>query len=310
VNSDLIGKYVNIASRAAPFIHKHFSGKVRDWGLSGAGTHPIIARIESAEKEIAGYYEGREFGRAVRRIMELSDEVNKYFDEEKPWELAKKGILIKLHEVCSVSLEAFRLLTIYLAPILPNVADAVAKFLKASCREWRAIHRPLTSLRPIEEPILPYSHLMTRVDPRQLDALFEIEKEPAKVMPSTPHPASPAPGSAQPAAAPATISIDEFAKIDLRIAKIVKAENVEGADKLLKLTLDVGGDTRTVFAGIKSAYDPAALEGRLTVVVANLAPRKMKFGLSQGMILAASGEGPGLYLLAPDSGAQPGMKVK
>ena len=151
---------------------------------------------------------------------------------------------------------------------------------------------------------------MTRVDPKQLDALFEIEKEPAKVTASTPHPASPATEAAQPTAAPATISIDDFAKIDLRVARIVKAEHVEGADKLLKLTLDVGTDTRTVFAGIKSAYDPATLEGRLTVVVANLAPRKMKFGLSQGMVLAASGEGPGLYLSLADAGAVPGMRVK
>ena len=149
---------------------------------------------------------------------------------------------------------------------------------------------------------------MTRVDPKQLDALFDVEREPAKMTASTPHPASPA--GAEAAAAPATISIDDFAKLDLRIARIVKAEHVEGADKLLKLTLDVGTDTRTVFAGIKSAYDPAKLEGRLTVVVANLAPRKMKFGLSQGMVLAASGEGPGLYLLAPDTGAAPGMRVK
>ena len=148
------------------------------------------------------------------------------------------------------------------------------------------------------------------MEEKQLDALFEIEKEPAKVTASTPHPASPTTEAAPPAAAPATISIDDFAKIDLRIARIVKAEHVEGADKLLKLTLDLGADTRTVFAGIKSAYDPAKLEGRLTVVVANLAPRKMKFGLSQGMVLAASGEGPGLYLLSPDTGAAPGMRVK
>jgi methionyl-tRNA synthetase len=164
------------------------------------------------------------------------------------------------------------------------------------------------SFFPPGHVINPYSHLVARVDPKQLDALFEIEEEPVKVTASTPHPASP--GPAAPTAPAATISIDDFAKIDLRVAKIVKAEHVEGADKLLKLTLDIGTEQRTVFAGIKSAYDPAALEGRLTVMVANLAPRKMKFGLSQGMVLAASGEAPGIFLLAPDSGAQPGMKVK
>jgi methionyl-tRNA synthetase len=239
--------------------------------------------------------------------MELADEVNRYIDDNKPWELAKQpGMEAKLHSVCSTALAVFRDLTIFLAPVLPETAAKVAGLFKFGDLKWATASEHLKEGHVIGQ----YAHLMTRVDPKQLDALFDIEKEPAKVTPSTPHPASPTTEAVPPTAAPATISIDDFAKVDLRIARIVKAEHVEGADKLLKLTLDVGTDTRTVFAGIKSAYDPAKLEGRLTVVVANLAPRKMKFGLSQGMVLAASGEGPGLYLLAPDAGAAPGMRVK
>ncbi|MGB5081431.1 MAG: methionine--tRNA ligase [Burkholderiales bacterium] len=310
INSDLIGKYINIASRAAPFIHKHFQGKVRPLGLSGAGTHPVIKEIEAAEDEIAAYYNEREYGKAIRRTMELADRVNRYFDGEKPWEIAKKSPdSAKLHEICSVSLEAFRILTIYLAPILPQVAEEVGKFLKAPFQTWRAIHLPLTPTRPVEESILQYSHLMTRVEEKQLDALFEPpEQAPASRSPQT-H-AEHQQHEARETTVSDTISIDDFNKLDLRIAKILNAEHVEGADKLLKLTLDAGNGSRTVFAGIKSAYDPAKLEGRLTVMVANLAPRKMKFGVSEGMVLAASGEGPGLFLLSPDDGAQPGMKVK
>jgi methionyl-tRNA synthetase len=309
INSDLVGKYINIASRAAPFIHKNFRGKVRTLGLSGAGTHPIIKEIESAEGEIAAYYGEREYGKAIRRTMDLADKVNKYFDTAKPWEIAKKSPdSLELHEICSVSLEAFRILTIYLAPILPELATAVARFLNAPFQSWKAIHRPLTPARPVDEQILPYSHLMTRVDEKQLDALFDVQSVPQKTAPQR-H-AEHQEHAAKESRVDETITIDDFNKLDLRIAKIVKAEHVDGADKLLKLTLDAGSGTRTVFAGIKSAYDPAKLEGRLTVMVANLAPRKMKFGVSEGMVLAASGDAPGLYLLSPDSGAQPGMKVK
>jgi len=318
VNSDLVGKYVNIASRAASFLTKFFDGKVDDYApLMGAGMEGVLKKIHAAEPEIVAYYEGREFSKVVRRIMELADEVNQYFDAKKPWELAKQHGKNSptLHKVCSVTLEAFRLLTIYLAPIAPSLTEKAVGFLNAPFRTWRALHRPLTSIRPLAldkalvgEPgvyggaIGPYSHLMNRIDPKQITALVEANKETLQVTTPTTTPAA--------AAASGTISIDDFNKIDLRIAKIVNAELVEGADKLLKLTLDVGTGTKTVFAGIKSAYDPEKLKGRLTVVVANMAPRKMKFGVSEGMVLAASGDGPGIYILSPDSGAEPGMRVK
>jgi methionyl-tRNA synthetase len=304
VNSDLVGKFVNIASRCAPFITKRFSGQLIDVELDEPPPSFVASRIKEASDEIANLYSSREYGKALRRIMELADIANRFIDTQKPWELAKQqGRETKLHMVCSEAIEAFRLLAIYLTPVLPKMGEAVASFLKVESFSWNDSQ----SYLPPGHAIGSYEHLMTRVEEKQLDALFEIEKEVPKVTASTPHPASP--GHAAPTAA-ATISIDDFAKIDLRVAKIVKAEQVEGADKLLKLTLDIGTEQRTVFAGIKSAYDPAKLEGRLTVMVSNLAPRKMKFGLSEGMILAASGEGPGVFLLEPDSGAQPGMKVK
>ena len=324
VNSDLIGKYVNIASRAAGFLTKFFDGRVDDYApLTGAGIETVLKRIHAAEPDLARHYKDREFGKVVRRIMDLADEVNQYFDAKKPWELAKQHGKNSptLHKVCSVTLEAFRLLTIYLAPIAPTLTAQAAVYLNAPFKTWRALHRPLTSIRPVPldkaligEPeqyggaIIPYTHLMTRVEEKQLDALFEIEKVPS--MTSIPSPQlSPAKGEGTGSGA-SQIAIDDFSKVDLRVAKIVNAEHIEGADKLLKLTLDLGGETRTVFAGIKSAYDPEQLKGRLTVMVANLAPRKMKFGVSEGMVLAASGEGPGLFLLSPDSGAEPGMRVK
>ncbi len=313
VNSDLIGKYVNIASRAAGFIQKLFDGNIRSDELVGAGTHSLLQSIHAAQKEVSTYYDTREFGKAIRLIMELADSVNRYFDDAKPWILAKKGPSATLHEICSVSLEAFRILSIYLAPVLPATAKAVSQFLKSPSGSWKAIYRPMTELRPLETQIEPYRHLMTRVDEKQLDALFDIPKENTAVTtPSLSPQPSPSKGEGVTAAGGAApITIDDFAKVDLRIARIANAEHVEGADKLLKLTLDVGAlGTRQVFAGIKSAYDPATLIGKHTVVVANLAPRKMKFGMSEGMVLAASGDAPGLFLLSPDSGAQPGMKVK
>ena len=354
VNSDLVGKYVNIASRAAGFIQKRFGGKLirledglgedRFWSLrgesssssygvalhrrsdreaqelekSGSSVPPkhyqlpgalghIVSVLEHAKSSAHIYYENRNFNRAIHEVMDAADFINETIDHFKVWELAKDPAQERrLHLFCSVILNSFLSITLLLAPILPRTAERVFKLFRLDPRRdlnWEDIGSFLS-----DHEIEPYSHLITRVEEKQLDALFEIEKEPAKVTASTPHPASPA--CAEVAATPVTISIDDFAKLDLRIARIVKAEHVEGADKLLKLTLDVGTDTRTVFAGIKSAYDPAKLEGRLTVVVANLAPRKMKFGLSQGMVLAASGEGTGLYLLSPDTGAAPGMRVK
>jgi len=237
-------------------------------------------------------YEDREFGKALRAVMHWADQANAFVDRVKPWELAKKaGGESALQQACSDSIQVFRLLTLYLKPVLPRLAQQAEAFLKLDELRWADAQ----ALLPAGHAVGEYKHLMQRVEEKQLDALFGIaeEKKEASVSSAT-----------------GEISIDDFNKVDLRVAKIVKAESVEGADKLLKLTLDTGGATRTVFAGIKPAYDPAKLEGRLTVVVSNLAPRKMKFGVSEGMVLAASGEGPGVFLLSPDSGAEPGMRVK
>ncbi|HKW36816.1 MAG TPA: methionine--tRNA ligase subunit beta, partial [Burkholderiales bacterium] len=294
VNSDLVGKYVNIASRAATFLNKQFGGKILpiDPDRAVATAKWTMLAID-AEERIAGHYDQREFGKVVRETMELADRINEAIDREKPWELAKSADKKqRLHEVCSDSIDAFRRLTLFLAPILPSTSRRVADLLGLKLPlKWSQLRDPLHSIKP-------YEHLITRVEEKQLDALF------------TPAPEKSAMTTPAPTPTDGTISIDDFSKVDLRIARIVKAEHVEGADKLLRLTLDAGNGLRTVFAGIKSAYDPAKLEGRLTVMVANLAPRKMKFGVSEGMVLAASGESPGLYLLSPDSGAQPGMKVK
>jgi methionyl-tRNA synthetase len=306
VNSDLVGKYVNIASRCAGFISKRFEGKLHQVRLEDDSAAGVALYVEKAASNIAHLYAEREFGKAIREIMLLADEVNRFVDAEKPWELAKKPeSSSRLHIVCSEALEAFRFLSIYLAPILPETARKVAVFLRVPEFSWEDSRKFLGSNHTIGE----FKPLTTRVEEKQLDALFDIAPvQPAKEAKMTDTPKTDA-GAATGAAA-GTISIDDFNKIDLRIAKIVKAEAVEGADKLLKLTLDLGNGSKTVFAGIKTAYDPAKLEGRLTVAVANLAPRKMKFGVSEGMVLAASGEGPGIYLLSPDTGAQPGMKVK
>ena len=288
INSDLIGKYVNIASRAAGFLAKRFGGKLV---APDAGTR-LVRDIQADAKNIADLYEAREFGKALRAVMHWADQANAYVDQVKPWDLAKKpGSEAALQQACSDSIQVFRLLTLYLKPVLPRLAQQAEAFLKLDELLWADAQ----ALLPAGHAVGEYKHLMQRVEEKQLDALFGIaeEKKEASVSSAT-----------------GEISIDDFNKVDLRVAKIVKAESVEGADKLLKLTLDTGGATRTVFAGIKSAYDPAKLEGRLTVVVSNLAPRKMKFGVSEGMVLAASGEGPGVFLLSPDSGAEPGMRVK
>ncbi len=308
VNSDLIGKYVNIASRCAGFIEKKFQGRVQNAVLWEEDS--ILVNIRNQAPEIATLYDHREFGKAIRKIMEIADNINRLVDGEKPWELAKQpGKETTLHSVCTRALEAFRLLTLYLKPILPNTTSQVERLLGIAPLRWADINNALSS----EQAIGSYKHLMTRVDEKQLDALFDIPKENTAVTtPSLSPQPSPSKGEGVTAAGGAApITIDDFAKVDLRIARIANAEHVEGADKLLKLTLDVGAlGTRQVFAGIKSAYDPATLIGKHTVVVANLAPRKMKFGMSEGMVLAASGDAPGLFLLSPDSGAQPGMKVK
>jgi len=304
VNSDLVGKYVNIASRASSFIHKYFDGRLKSDSHKLIHSSFGVLDASELERDVAIAYEQREFSKAVRLIMAYADAINQYFDLNKPWELAKtEKSKAALHEVCSECIVRFYRLTVMLKPILPNLAARAEKFLSTHDLNW-------TDLAKRPDAIGNYEHLMTRVEGKQLDALFEANKE--TLMAATPpSPLPPLPeGAGKSTGASAQITIDDFNKVDLRIAKIVNAETVEGADKLLKLTLDVGGAAKTVFAGIKSAYDPEQLKGRLTVVVANLAPRKMKFGVSEGMVLAASGEGPGLYLLSPDSGAQSGMKVK
>ncbi|TAK69335.1 MAG: methionine--tRNA ligase [Betaproteobacteria bacterium] len=366
VNSDLIGKYINIASRTFGFITRHFDGKTSSIELSDADADSFKDLIErhgevrygnpnstidrrslteitklALKNDIAVLYDRREYSHAIRQIMFQADVANGFATLCAPWDMSKivrgewtpwksdhldKKIAEKLlHWSCSVLVDQFRLLTIYLKPILPETAAQAMRLLNMSSIEWAEESKHF----PAGHSIRDYDRLMTRVEEKQLDALFDIPaaapaKEQKKMTetskvgsqsrsqavpsPSTPHPTSP--GPAAPTAPAETISIDDFARIDLRVAKIVRAEYVEGADKLLKLTLNIGAGERTVFAGIKSAYDPAALEGRLTVMVANLAPRKMKFGLSQGMVLAASGDAAGIYLLGVDSGAQPGMKVK
>jgi len=295
VNSDLVGKYINIASRAAGFIAKRFSGQLTT--TIGADGRVLLDALRTGRAEVLRLYEEREYGKALREIMLLADRVNEYVDQNKPWELAKQsGQDARLQEVCTVCIEAFRLLTIYLKPVLPALAAQVETFLKVEPLQFADADRALGA-----HTIGTYQHLMQRVDPKLLDALFE-----------PPVVEAPKPGGED--LAP-TIGIDDFAKIDLRIAKIVACEHVDGSDKLLRLTLDVGeGRTRNVFSGIKSDYQPEDLVGKLTVMVANLAPRKMKFGVSEGMVLAASHADeksqPGIYVLEPWPGAQPGMRVR
>ena len=297
VNSDLIGKYVNIASRAAGFLAKRFGGQL---GAPGADGQALLQQLRAQADAIAQAYEARDTARAAREAMLLCDRVNAYVDANKPWELAKQeGQDARLQDVCSTCIEAFRLLTIYLKPMLPAVAAQVEAFLQVPPLAFADAQ----TLLGAGHAIGAYQHLMQRVDAKQLDALFEP-------------PAAPAAEAVQPGGediAP-TISIDDFAKIDLRIAKIVECKPVEGSTKLLQLTLDVGeGKTRNVFSGIASMYQPEQLQGKLTVMVANLAPRKMKFGLSEGMVLAASHADekahPGIYVLEPFPGAQPGMRI-
>ncbi len=302
VNSDLVGKYINIASRAAGFIAKKFDGKLAmGWATADDA---FLSGLRAAGAEVAALYEAREYGKALRHVMEQADVVNAYVDANKPWELAKDPANnAKLQEVCSRLLEAFRILTIYLKPVLPALAAQVEALLNVAPLQWSDVAQAL----PDQHAMQPYSHLMTRVEPKMLDALFEPPAEAAPAAPATP--------AADIEAIDAEIKIDDFMKIDLRVAQIVDCEHVDGSDKLLRLTLDVGeGRLRNVFSGIKSAYKPEDLKGKLTVMVANLAPRKMKFGVSEGMVLAASAKDekadPGLYILEPWPGAKPGMRIR
>jgi len=302
VNSDLVGKYINIASRAAGFIAKRFAGKLGPVSADGA---ELLAGLRAQSGAIEQLYESREYAKALREVMLLADRVNAYVDQNKPWELAKKeGQEARLHDVCTVCIEAFRLLTLYLKPVLPALAAQVEDFLKITPLQFAAAADSLDAGHLIGD----YKHLMQRVDVKQLDALFEPPSHVDNAQSAT---ENIAPGGE--AIAP-VITIDDFAKVDLRIAKIVNCEAVEGSVKLLRLTLDAGeGRMRNVFSGIASCYKPDDLIGKHTVLVANLAPRKMKFGISEGMVLAASHADeqaqPGIYVLEPLPGATPGMRI-
>ncbi|MBB3142074.1 methionine--tRNA ligase [Halomonas organivorans] len=297
VNADLVGKVVNIASRCAGFIKKLGGGR-----LSTHCAEPsLVARFVAAGDEIAEHFEAREFGRAMRRVMELADEANTYIAEAEPWVLAKQeGREQEVLDICSVGINLFRQLMVYLAPVVPAMAEGARTFMKLDSLDWSSRQELL-----LDHEIAKFKPLMTRVERDRIDAMIEaskedlVEEQKLKETPKGPLADDPIADE---------IAFDDFAKVDLRIARIAKAEYVEGADKLLQLTLDLGGETRNVFAGIRKAYAPEALEGHLTVMVANLAPRKMRFGVSEGMVLAA-GDDDGIYLLEPHSGAQPGQRV-
>ena len=286
VNSDLVGKYVNIASRTAGFIAKNFGGKLGKVPRE----NELVANLQRAAPAIAAHYEQREFGKALREVMAAADIANAYIAQHAPWELAKdrKNDAL-LHEVCTVSLNVFRLLTLYLKPVMPEIARAVEEFLGIPPLTWAHGQSLLQ-----DHAINPYRHLMGRVDAKQIDALFESAQAAAVAETKVTN----------------TVSIDDFARLDLRVAKVLQAQSVEGSNKLLRLTLDLGSEQRTVFSGIQSAYKPQDLVGRLIVMIANLEPRKMRFGTSEGMVLCASpDDGPSVFLLSVDSGAAPGMKV-
>ena len=295
INSDLVGKVVNIASRCAGFINKRFDGKLSD----ALADEVLFKAFTDQAESIAKRYDNREFALAMREIMALADKANQYIDERKPWVLAKEdGKEAEVQAVCSMGINLFRVLIAYLKPVLPRTAEQAEAFLKIDALQWTDIGQPL-----LGHTIDPFKPLMTRVEQDKIDAIIEESKE---NMTATATPVKTA-ENIDPIAD--EIQFDDFSKIDLRIAKIIHAEHVEGAEKLLKLTLDIGLAEKQVFAGIKSAYAPEDLVGKLTVMVANLAPRKMRFGLSEGMVLAAGPGGKDLFILNPDAGAQPGMRV-
>ena len=307
VNSDLVGKVVNIASRCTGFISKQFDNK-----LSNQITDmSIFTEITSSSDKIAAHYENLEYGHAMRKIMALADRANQYIDEKKPWVLIKdEATKNEVQDICTDGLNFFRSIVIYLKPVMPELAEKAEQFLLSGDSTWDDGKSPL-----VDHKIGDFTPLMTRVDKDKIEAMIEASKTlPAEEKPETSLNTSTSQGDIS---SPlnddpisAEIQYDDFAKIDFRIAHIIKAEHVEGADKLLQLTLDIGGESRQVFAGIKSAYKPEELEGKMTVMVANLAPRKMRFGMSEGMVLAAGPGGKDLFILNPDEGAKPGMRVK
>ena len=301
VNSDLVGKLVNIASRCAGFVKK-------GGGVLGKMSEPALyQRFVDAGESIAADYERREFGRAMRQIMELADEANTWINDQAPWVVAKQeGQATQVQGICSTGINLFRVLMVYLTPVLPAMSKTTADFLKIDSMNWASRSQPLE-----DHAIETFKPMMQRVDDKEIEALLEasredVAKELALQTGAEEVVQEDSPLQKEPIAA--EINFDDFMKVDLRIAKIIKCEAVPKANKLLKLTLDLGGETRTVFSGIKSAYKPEELEGKLTVMVANLAPRQMKFGLSEGMVLAA-GDGSEIYILEPHEGAQPGMRV-
>ena len=288
VNSDLVGKLVNIASRCAGFINRQFDGR-----LAGClADEPLFAEVADSADRIAGHYEAREYSKAMRLVMALADKANRYIDEHKPWVMAKDADRAPdVQLVCTQGLNLFRSLMIYLSPVIPATAAAAREFLGEDTWTWKAAGRPL-----LGTSINKFKPLLTRVDQKQVERMVEQSKE------STP--------VAMTEEKDDTITIDDFMRVDLRIARVEKAEPVEGADKLLALTLDLGDSQRQVFAGIKAAYEPESLVGRHVVVVANLKPRKMRFGTSEGMVLAAGPGGADVFVLSVDDGAEPGMRVK
>lgn len=307
VNADVVNKLVNLASRTASFITKRFDGQL----AAELSEQALFSEFAAAKERIAEAYEHREFSRAIREIMALADIANRYVDEKAPWVMAKQeGKEAELQEVCTVSLNLFRVLMTYLKPVLPQLAERSEAFLGTTL-SWDDVGTPL-----LNHTIAPFKALFSRIDPKKIEEMVNASKEDLLAETSksqgskSQHQAAPGKDNVEVEPIADEIAYDDFAKIDLRIARIVNAELVEGADKLLKLQLDIGNETRQVFAGIRSAYEPAALIGKMTVMVANLAPRKMRFGMSEGMVLAAGPGGKDLYILEPGDGAQPGMRVK
>lgn len=310
INSDLVGKYVNIASRAAGFLVKRFDGKVSESAINESA---LIGEIKKQAPYIQECYNGREYGKALRKVIELTDKTNEYIDEEKPWDLAKQeGSEVKLQNVCSIALEAFRLLTLYLKPVLPRTAQRVEEFLGCGELNWSGVDRSLDS----STTVLPFKHLMARVTQEQLDQLYAISAEKSKPIQPDKEKDTEKPENTEMVFEPVApnISFDDFSKVDMRVAKIIDCKKVEKSRKLLQLTVDMGeGKTRNIFSGIAAFYKPEDLIGKLTVIVANLEPRKMMGSFSEGMLLSASdgsdNHGAGLFILEPGKGAKPGMKL-
>jgi methionyl-tRNA synthetase len=302
VNSDLIGKVINIASRTASFINKKFDGK-----LSEILPDPALYQqfIDSSDS-LADAYETRRYSKAMREIMTLADVANQYIHENQPWVLIKdEATKDQVQGICTQGVNMFRALITYLQPVLPELAEKSEQFLNAGVLNWKSVSTPLLNTK-----INKFKPLMTRIETDKIEAMLDENKQILEALQASQKATKPVDSPLSSDPINDTIEYDEFAKVDLRVVTIIKAQQVKGADKLLQLTLDLGGETRNVFAGIKSAYDPADLEGKMTVMVANLASRKMRFGLSEGMVLAAGSGGEDLFILTPDKGALAGMRIK